>query len=308
MKTTKRWNKLFLMGMAGLSLFLTTYMLIGCASTGEAADSTSPGTLVVTGIPEEYNGKFVSLGSIGLDRALPFVASAEKPKDNFGGTGLVIANGEVNIPLYIYKESFIPLVGPKVSGYAGNDTITIGFCIKDATKQINPAHVDNAVDAIFELVTFENGTASVNWDDAFKAGSITITNIPDEFNNSEATVFLGYSGGNNSGAKPEMGLKARVDDGRVTVKIFRESSGDSRGRVIANAPLRSYTVTDTKDILLSIQILRTSDSHGITKENLVNAVADSISITALESITLFKAAQITNGKVVLNFASGIKQK
>ncbi|MHC6203154.1 hypothetical protein ACYULU_08155 [Breznakiellaceae bacterium SP9] len=55
MITTKiAWNKLFLLGFL---LSLGAAFFIGCASA--PVEVVPPGTLTITGIPEEFEGKFV---------------------------------------------------------------------------------------------------------------------------------------------------------------------------------------------------------------------------------------------------------
>ncbi|GHU21066.1 hypothetical protein FACS1894172_15450 [Spirochaetia bacterium] len=276
MKTTKKWNKLFLMGMFGLSLLMAVFT--GCASTG-AGTADSPGILVITGIPKEYEGKFVSLSKPGLKNDLKsFIASAEKPKDAVG-TSTVIKNGEVKLSLYTYKESPIPFVGPTVNGYTGNETGAVGLLINDTAERSY-----GQPDVIFESVTFENGTANLKWNDAFKTGLITITNIPAEFDDRQASVHIGYRGGNILSVNADISfIMIDIQDGTlVTPKFVRE-----------NGVLKSYSGTDKKDIFVSI---------------VMGPRNASLRILPPHKDFLFKAVQITNGKAILDFAKGIEQK
>ncbi|GHV19846.1 hypothetical protein FACS189494_02410 [Spirochaetia bacterium] len=272
MKTTKKWSKMLIFG---LLISLSAFLFTGCGTMGgamgDAVSASSPGTLVITGIPGEYEGKFVSLSTLGLGEKVlsSLIDSAAPPKDEHG-TGTVIKNGEVKLSLYtVEKNPFNPFNKYSINGYVGNDTGTVGIRIRDTAEPVYPEN-DTGIDAVFESITFENGAASAAWDAAFKSGSITITGIPDEFNGREVTVLLGYGGNKMTAAAEKRLMGNSIRDGKVTIKII------------------SYTVTGTKDIVLSISTNR-------AVQNL------------FENAFLFKAAQINNGKVVLDFAKGIKQ-
>jgi hypothetical protein len=291
MKTTKKRGKLFLMGMIGLSISLSAFLLIGCASTGGAEGASSAGSLVITGIPAEYEGKFVSL--TGINKKLPFVASSGKPNKYASGTGAVVSNGEARLSLYTEKALNLNPFADSYNDYVGSDTTTaIGLCIRNTAEEHAAAYMDDP-DAVFEEITFENGAASVTWDDAFKAGSITITGIPVEFNDGQADIYIGSNLEYNSSLRIPNGVEITlqggnaIQNGTVTKKIFTQTG-------YVNGPLQSYTITGTKDVIIFLKPQRTAPRSN----DPLSLITAAVNIPG--SVGTFKAVPFTNGKAILD--------
>jgi hypothetical protein len=135
---------------------LAAVVFASCTTIGTTSDSVVPGNLLITGIPLEYEGKYVS---ISWDSGLIITSSAEKPTGSLV-TGAAIRNGEVNLPLYVMSK-------PDVLfwwwvGYNKNDIIDLGIVISDRVK----ASLHAKADVIFKLVKFRNGVATVRWNNA----------------------------------------------------------------------------------------------------------------------------------------------
>jgi hypothetical protein len=274
----------------GLSLLLAACIITGCSSTSGGGSSgsssgggTSPGTLTITGIPAEYEGKFASFSS-EMGKLLPgqnkpiIIASAEKPSDQHPATGTVIRNGEVTLLLYT-KASFGASMNPfgnKSPPYTGSDTVEVLLLLEDkAEKALN----DQGPDAIFASVTFENGVADVKWEDASKIGSIIITGSSPEYNG--YWTRIDFKSDATGGLEKVLKNGPTVENGTITVKMMT-MDGSGKNTVIA------YTENSTMDITLYL-----------------NRPNTTIQIPAT---FLFKAARITGGKATLNFAAGVKQK
>jgi hypothetical protein len=268
-------KKLFLESnglIIGLPLVLAVCIFIGCASTGSTEGSAEPGTLTITGIPAEYEGKFVSFSpSMRID------ASSTDLRGGAFGTpkekkGALIKNGEAKLLLFADK----PFVGK--TSYTGSETIPVQLCVRDTD-----AYIYEDYDFVFESVVFENGMAEAKWDNVFKSGSITITGIPDDYKDREIDIFIGsptfIAGERNIG-----GAGYTVKNPAITIKIPPKQ----------NNKYESYTFTGTKDIMVALD-------NGKQKSSLV------IGRDPSKDFFLFKAAQITDGKAVLDFRRGAKQ-
>ena len=241
----------------GLPLALAAYIFTGCATKG--SEPVAPGTLTITGIPDEFNGKFFVSGQM---------VSGSKTAASGGST--VAKDGEVAMPVYAFK------VLGKPNGYNGSDTLNVGLNIYDTMDE---AKFPRSYDAIFESVQFSNGEAAVNWDDAIRAGYITITNIPEEYN-AQAQVLIGqtvYTLVINSEIPNSSGP---IQNGTVTVPVLRS---------IFETGNTSYTESGVKDILLSVK--PQPSGNEITKDHQF----------------LFRGVQITNGEATLNFSEGVRQ-
>ena len=254
-------NKLFTIG---LPFVMVACIFIGCATMGGDSDGSEPGTLTITGIPAQYNGKFVLFSWLS-----DIKTSAVKPVGSSPTLkGTVITNGAVTLPLYKGNSSLFS----GIPAYNGSDTLNIELVItdKDTPSQ-------NAPDAYFTSVVFENGVAEVQWDTAVIPSTITITNIPADLNNMEIEILIGASGTALRGYTGEFTIfRMKPTNGTLTAKIF---SRNKQGPICI-----PVTESSTKDIALAI----TDPNSGVQRSRYV----------------LFKNAQITNGKVTLDFRQG----
>jgi hypothetical protein len=157
----KKATKKVLLGLA--ALLLAAMILAGCLTT---SGGDAPGTLTITGIPAEYEGMDVTFSSSSIVPWLVIIASAGKPDGHDRSIRAAITNGKVNLPLYV---EIYPLVGTSTTfrGYAGSNTLDIWFSIYDENTTLS---VDGSrvVEGSFKSVQFENGVATVKWDDAIK--------------------------------------------------------------------------------------------------------------------------------------------
>jgi hypothetical protein len=272
----------------GLPLAVAVCIFIGCASTG-GGNNKPPGTLTITGFPAEYEGKFVSAGM----QSIPdYDAKIPSSKAIARGEHTAITNGEVKLPVYIEK-----MFG-KGGAYTDSDTIDVMLEISDgielshdgreSSRGRNLSFLKLSI-AAFSSVTFEDGVAEVQWDNAAKAGYISVTNIPAEYSNyAQITVgklgpqvfgqFMWEPGTVASGSSGIPGVE--VVDGKVTIPVL--PSRDESGYI-------SFTETSTKDIVLALTPLL-SDS-AVTKSHQF----------------LFKDVEITDGKALIDFRRGVKQ-
>jgi hypothetical protein len=245
-----------------LSLLLAACIFIGCATTPQGPH----GTLTITGIPAEFEGKFITASSF-----YPLTGGSNQAHTE----RTVITNGEV--ALSIYKGLF------GKNGYIASDTLQVSLDIAD-TKSAGSL---GGNDAIFTSVTFENGDATVNWEDAVRPGYITITGIPADLHGGGASgisITIGYYSANPFSGIPvtvPAGLNGHISNGTVTLKVYQAD--------LSRQGL-SYTETGIKDIWATI------DDH--SKDS---------GMMAGNTTYLFKAVQITDGKATIDFSRGVRQ-
>jgi hypothetical protein len=262
----------FFMGMFGLTLVLSLAagLFTGCATTG-GSGGASPGTLTITGIPAEYQGKYILIKVVSANKS--FTSSKN------GVTGTVITNGEVNLPLY--KEALFS------KGFLERDTGDIELSVMD-TEKISSGKVYVAG---FETVQFENGAAAVQWNDGAVLGiAVTITGIPAGYNDKRADIAILAENVTRlfDTALTLRGEGGDITGGSITVKIY----SDELGKSLLSG--ESYT----KDIWLRIIVGEEEfNGYGVTG---TRAITDNF---------LFKAVQINNGTAApLDFTAGVKQK
>jgi hypothetical protein len=159
----------------GLPFVLAACIFSGCISVPKLAGGGAvPGSLTVTGLPAEYDGKFAHFAWRMDGTNAGFVPGST------GGNGIAITNNEVKLPFTLGKDG-------KDGGYSGSDTLAVVLIFADTSEPLPVALIGGnisaleAADAIYSAVSFANGAAVVNWADAFKAAYITITNFPENF-------------------------------------------------------------------------------------------------------------------------------
>jgi hypothetical protein len=233
------------------------------------------GSLTITGIPDGFNGKF-ALVSKGTDK----IASL---------AGTAIENSAVTLP--IYKSNFGGLKG----SYTGSDTVDVELCIADVDTAESSADSKSWVNApiylTFEAVTFENGAASVSWEDAFKAGFITITGFPEEYYGKFVVLdFLSsVKNGNNKGVISS--------NGEIKIQLYES-------KIFGKAP--GYTGSDTINLIMFNVYDTAAQSgfasgqarlHNIAFDNGVAAVPwDSVNVAVAGSMTITNIPAKFNGK------------
>jgi len=258
----------------GLPLVVAVCIFIGCATTSGGEENVEPGTLTITGIPAEYAGKFVHMNRLSVS-----VTGNDGKKSNIDviAQDTAVKNGEVKLPLYVKPLISIPFSKPK--GYAGSDTSTIEISFRNSASS-DGGYYDEP-DGVFESVTFKSGVAEAKWEDAAKAGYLTITGIPAQYNDRGAQIFIGWVPPGTSKTPQGRWLSSNtVKDGAIIRKIYpKEKQGDN---------YESYNFTGTKDIMVAI---------GNGKEGpLISVIGSDPSYDYF----LFKDAQITNGKITLD--------
>jgi len=282
-------NKLFIIG---LSLFIAVCIFSGCASTGgDGKEKAEPGTLTITGIPAEYNGKFASfsrkmsdqLAKINLFASATDVSkvmSLEKVE------GAVITNGEVK--LLLFKPSFLGY-----TAFTDSKTFRIELCIKDtaASDQDSKAVADRyngwAPDFIFPAITFKDGVAEVKLDDAFKVGYLTITGIPGVYNNSGANIRFNRPDEKKKGVINIYDTTGNIKNGTLTVKYYRDREDTNY-----------MPYTGTAEIIVN---MGSAQDQGAV-DMMILGVKD----VAIRLKLLFKV-QMTNDNATVSFSEGIKQ-
>jgi len=247
--------------------------------------TAEPGTLTITDIPEEFNGKFASSNSMW---SIPDYTSRFPSSRNVaGGESSIIINGEVKMPI------IVPRAFGKPNGYVGSDILDVHFDIGD-TRDDWQARI---LYGVFQKVQFENGVAEVNWEDRIKPGLITVTNIPKEYNINEQ-----YKDGyNKSSGRAEIRIgqttrvvadspPAGIPNGRGTVRNGTITVGVLRNR--DETGFESFPESTTSNILLVL--------------HLPAPVGKTISIIQTDQF-LFRNVQIIDGKATLNFNRGVRQ-
>ncbi|MFP3091277.1 leucine-rich repeat domain-containing protein [Treponema sp. TIM-1] len=120
-----------------------------CATT--ATGGSEPGSLSITGLPEELEGEnvdFSLISSVKNDAVLLINAPGENT-NNPNRRMVAVTNGEVKLPIYTGKHR---LYSSKPSaGYSGSDTFRIIIM------------TSKGIGTFEKLVQFQNGTAMVEW-------------------------------------------------------------------------------------------------------------------------------------------------
>ena len=144
----------------------------GCAtkSYNDAADIVSDigkgeGTLTVTGIPLEYNGKYATFygkfnpnrDNVNLMGIKGFTASTQLY------TLAPISGGEVSLPVWMIL--FYGCVG-----YSGNDTVEGMIAISSSEEVESGDETPPVAQRYFASIQFSGGIASISWDDGSEEG------------------------------------------------------------------------------------------------------------------------------------------
>lgn len=274
-------NKLFIIGLPlALAVCISVY----------AKDDDKEGSLTITGIPAEYNGKFASfshkMGEVGggsSSSKINLIASAADTNKVLSTVkGEVITNGEVK--LLLFKQ--VPIVGG-LAAYTDSKTIRVELCIRD-TEESSQKTPNQKVepDFIFPSVTFKNGVAAVKLDDAFKVGILTITSIPSNYEisnvTSDANIRFTRPDEKKKGTTYIHDTRGKIKNGTLTVKYYRDEENNY------------MPYTGMADITVAIRY---------TYDSSVTVIGGSRE----ESHKILFKAQMTNDNATLNFAESLKQ-
>jgi hypothetical protein len=269
----------------GLPLVLAVCVFSGCVSAPKLAGGrAAPGSLTVTGLPAEYNGKFAHFAWRRDGTSAGFVPGST------GGKGIAITNNEVKLPFTLGK-------GGKDGGYTGSDTLAVVLIFADTSEPLPVALIGSNIsvfesaDAIYSTVRFANGAAVVNWADAFKAAYITITNFPENFG---API---YGLDSNSGSIsvtyrtiPGSGHRERIMNGSLTLKYHHWRAG-TKGYI----PYVENT--------LVIEVSSDKDSKAPTGSGLSSLVT----ISADRVPYVFTVPAASGETTIVDFSDGVKQ-
>ena len=135
------------------------------------------GTLTVTGIPAEYNGRYVNFEANSGD--IIYIRGYQNVDESTQTTTLPqIIDGRVIIPLWLWKNDVAANSFYLVTKYTGNDTVSkedwyINFAILGGGV-LSPLSLPSVLARIeFTSITFSNGSAAISAD----TGRITALNF-----------------------------------------------------------------------------------------------------------------------------------
>jgi len=189
------------------------------------------GTFTLTDIPSQYNGKYAFLFSddnwvvIGAQS----ISSATNPEANH--TLPEISNGSVVLTMWKMMPN------GSISGYTGNDTFAeVYVYIYESNTTNSPVIMSNQLSSI----TFNNGNATKSFGDGTfdyntpipSSGTLTITNIPSQYNGYNASFIALISNGSNytliqggqSLSTMEGLTDAKIASGTLTLTLWMNTS------------------------------------------------------------------------------------
>jgi hypothetical protein len=151
---------------------------ISSSSGGNGGDGNSSssggggnvnGTLTITGIPSQYNGKYAFFAT---DKGTPTLIGLQSFDATTNTVTLnQISNGSVSIPMWLSSNG-------SLSTYSGNHTVTpynnVAFVeIRNTSTFIGDSWATDAADfMIFPSITFSNGGSALSWTNGGGSGSI----------------------------------------------------------------------------------------------------------------------------------------
>jgi hypothetical protein len=111
------------------------------------------GTFTLTGIPEEWNGKYADAQGAQHDAEVHIVGSATEPT-LISETAVLIENGTVTIPLWLVNEY------EAISRYTDSETVAEFVVWVGKTAVLTESSYDPIAMVSFDNVTFSNGSAT----------------------------------------------------------------------------------------------------------------------------------------------------
>jgi hypothetical protein len=120
------------------------------------------GTFTLTDIPAQYNGKYADLTSIASSSFTAGYAlyGGQLKANGIGISRVLISNGRVSLPMYIWKD---PVRDLKMERYSGNDK-NVSLCIDIYSSQ-DPNLYTGDVASFYDRVDFSNGSATRSWNE-----------------------------------------------------------------------------------------------------------------------------------------------
>jgi hypothetical protein len=287
-------KKNVVLGTLGIVLAFVL-VFFGCASFG-GGPGTLSGSITVTDIPAEYNGKTIAGGYQGKNaEGKKWTVSGKDATDSKAAAAIV--DGQVTMGAYT--------TGP---------VDTAGFTADLLLDIHDPSHPNRSYNTIggilFEGVQFQNGSAQLKWDDGIKTGAVTITGIPDSYNGGKVEVFpananlfvgetLKMSTGGLSSmlagiptpSGTEINVIGDIADGKLELPLWVAVSD---GKLISLvSTYKPCTEDAVKDVVLIITVGSTQTSE--------------ISSRAVTETFFFQSVTFTNGNATISFSEGKKQ-
>jgi len=187
-------------------------------------DNVSYGLFTVTGIPQEFEGKYA------ICRASSSQLGEIWGNPDAGNNGMYLTkinNGKVVLPLNVSNSW---------DEYKGNDTLNVYFWVfGNATVKNVYTDTSSILDnAQFNQVKFTNGSAVKSWNDSAmhglaKKGTITITDIPSQYNGKYAIfralspyLVWGTQGNDGNGNM----VLTKISDGKATIPVSTYNGGN----------------------------------------------------------------------------------
>ena len=185
------------------------------------------GTFTLTGIPSQYNGKWVHLEAANNSVELLGAQSVNSSTV----TAALISGGSVSIPIW-------QVSGSTVTRYSGNHTVEAAVAI---WNRVTLGYGDDDGDPIaaryYSSVTFSSGSATRDWSagtdiggsnpDPGTGGTFTVTGIPAGYNGNWALLEADIRGGGGIGSSE----KTPISGGSVSIplRVYSSATGNSTG-------------------------------------------------------------------------------
>jgi hypothetical protein len=138
----------------------------GGGGNNDGSDSgDNGGTFTLTGIPAEYNGKYVFLEGEGEGEEDLFLFGAQSIDAEYTITGVVIANGSVSLPMWILSGT---QESPTVARYSGNDTdvvVVVSIITSTTASGSRDERENSEAGKTFSSIVFSNGSATKPWNE-----------------------------------------------------------------------------------------------------------------------------------------------
>jgi hypothetical protein len=203
-------------------------------------NSTSGGAFTMTGIPAQYNGKYVL-----IETDNDTIAGAQSINITTNTVrGALISNGSVSVPMCQISASNV------VTGYTGNHTIAVGAMIMNNSTDV--LYSDMIASRIFNSVAFSSGSETRAWSAGTDggggtkdlSGNITIspsanvttgTELTATYSGNEAVSYQWKNGTSNVGTNSNKHTPATAGSYTVTVSASGYNSKTSAAVTVSAA-------------------------------------------------------------------------
>jgi len=160
-------NRKFLLVMLVMALTFGLTML-GCDNGGGENDKEeeSGGTITLTGIPDEFNGKYAIFYAEDDDSDLILVGAQtfNLNGDDMSGTAVQILDGSVSLPMWTATKN------GTATRYSGNDTVVDAMIVIFNSASVSSSGDEPINGRYFDSITFSNGSASKTWAEGQEGG------------------------------------------------------------------------------------------------------------------------------------------